>query len=378
MGPMQPAVRNPHVVVDMTIPRRLLTGTNTYANELLAALKCNGRCRITTLCGPIPRRRGGLWKLWNGLRDLFWIQVTLPMRLSQIKPDVLFAPSYLAPAFCPCALVLTVHDTLYRGGVGKFLDRPFGCYFRLSVNAAIRRATMICTVSEFSRNQIVSAYGVESDRIRVTYPGVSARFQPQSAVQIAAIRKKYNLSRPFFLFVGMREKRKNIPRLLDAFRIFCRGASEEYDLLLAGPPGGGEQQVRDLIRDLAAQDRVRIAGFASDEDMPGLYSAAAALVFPSLGEGFGLPMIEAMACGTPVIASRVSCVPEVAGAAALLIDPEDPLDIAQAMQHVLCDEVRADLSRRGLQRARAFTWESTATETECAFAAALAQRERNR
>ncbi len=368
---MQPPVRRSHVVVDLTIPRRLLTGTNTYANELLAALQKDGRRRITTLCGPIPRRRGGLWKLWNGLRDLFWIQVTLPIRLWQIKADVLLAPSYLAPAFCPCALVLTVHDTLYRDGVGKFRDRLFDLYFRLSVFAAIRRAAIICTVSEFSRNEIASAYRVELDRIRVTYPGVSSRYRPQSAVQSAAVRQKYNLPRPFFLFVGAWEPRKNIRRLIEAFHIFCRDAPEEYDLLLVGPTGSGEHEVRERIRDFGLEDRVRAPGFVSDEDMPSLYAAAESLVFPSLGEGFGFPMIEAMACGAPVIASRLSCLPEIAGGVALLIDPEDPGDIAHAMQEVIRAEVRADLSRRGLERARVFTWEATARETELAFAAAL-------
>ena len=371
---MQQAMRRPHVVVDMTIPRRLLTGTSTYANELLAVLQEGGRFHITTLCGPIPRRHGGLWKLWNGLRDLFWIQVTLPIRLGRIKPDILFAPSYLAPALCPCALVLTVHDTLYRDGVGKFRDRLFGLYFRLSVYAAIRRAAIICTVSEFSRNEIVSAYRVEPDRIRVTYPGVSSRYRPQSAMQTAAVRKKYNLPRPFFLFVGSWEPRKNIPRLIDAFRIFCRDAPEEYDLVLVGPTGSGEQEVRERILDLGLEDRVRTPGFVPDEDMPSLYAAAEALVFPSLGEGFGFPIIEAMACGTPVIISRASCLPEIAGAAALLIDPENPGDIAHAMRELLRAEVRTDLSRRGLERARVFTWETTARETELAFAAALGEQ----
>lgn len=371
---MQPAALRPHVVVDMTLPRRLLTGTNTYANELLAALKRDGRYRITTLCGPIPRRRGRLWKVWNGLRDLFWIQVTLPIRLGRIKPDALFAPSYLAPAFCPCALVLTVHDTLYLDRMGRFRDRLFDLYFRLFAHAAIRRAAMICTVSEFSRNQIGFAYKVGLDRIRVTYPGVSQRYRPQTVVQTAAVRQKFKLLRPFFLFVGAWEPRKNIPRLIDAFDIFRRKTPEDYDLLLVGPGGSGEQEVRERIRDLGLEDRVQTPGFLSDEDMPSLYAAASALVFPSLGEGFGFPIIEAMACGTPVIVSQVSCLPEVAGGAAMLIDPEDPVDIARAMQAVLRAEVRTDLSFRGLERIRPFTWERTARETELAFAAAMGRK----
>ena len=158
------SVRRPHVVVDMTMPQRLPgQGTSTYANELLAALRKGGRFRITTLCGPIPQRHGGLWKLWNGLRDLFWIQVTLPIRLSQIKPDVLFAPPHiLLRRYVPVLLVLTVPMTPFIGMAwGKFRDRLFGLYFRLSVYAAIRRAVIICTVSEFSRSAIASAYRVE-------------------------------------------------------------------------------------------------------------------------------------------------------------------------------------------------------------------------
>lgn len=317
-----------------------------------------------------------MWKVWNGLRDLFWMQVTLPIRLRRIKADVLFAPAYLAPALCPCPLVVTVHDTLYRDGMGRFRDRLFELYFRLSVYAAIRRAAVICTVSEFSRNQIAIAYGVERERIQVTYPGVSSRYRTPFAMQTPSIREKYKLHQPFFLFVGAREPRKNIPRLIDAFRIFCSEVQGEYELLLVGPTGCSEQEVRERIRDCGLEDRVRTLGFIPDGDMPGVYAAARALVFPTLGEGFGFPVIEAMACGTPVITSRASCLPEVSGGAALLIDPEDAEDIAHAMREVLGAEMHADLSRRGLERARIFTWESTLRGTELAFAAALSEQVR--
>jgi len=239
------------------------------------------------------------------------------------------------------------------------------------ITGAIRRSRIICTVSDASRNDIVRLFQLPEERIRVIYHGVSPRYHAQSEADVTAFRKKHGLERPFFLFVGAWEPRKNLPRLIDAFRIFREEMNENYELVLVGPPGRNPTEVEHALQDPRIARYVRRLGFLADEEMPMTYAAAEAFVFPSLGEGFGLPMIEAMACGTPVIASGVSCLPEVAGDAALFINPEDSSDIARAMKLVTVPDVRHDLRDKGFRRAAIFTWESAAERAEETYLDAL-------
>jgi glycosyltransferase involved in cell wall biosynthesis len=364
----QPKGRKVNVVFDMTFPRRLKTGTTVYANELVAALREREACRVTCLAEQVPVCRGGIRKVWNGIRNLIWIQIILPVKLMSLKADVLHAPSYFAPLlWCPCPIVLTVHDTLYLIPSLRFRDRLFYLYARAFIAGAIRRANIVCTVSNAARNDVISLFRVPDERVRVIYHGVNSRFQPQSEARIAEFRHKHGLDLPFFLFVGTWEPRKNLPRLIEAFGLFLKDVSQEYDLLLVGPPDDGAIELRRILENPESSKHVRLLGFLADAEMPCVYSAADAFVFPSLGEGFGMPIIEAMACGTPVITSDLSCLPEVAGDAALLINPTDPVEIAKAMERVLRADVRQELKSRGLQRARFFTWQKTAEETEKAY-----------
>jgi alpha-1,3-rhamnosyl/mannosyltransferase len=170
--------------------------------------------------------------------------------------------------------------------------------------------------------------------------------------------------------VGTWGRRKNLPSLIDAFRIFRADGTNDHELILVGP-AGANAEVADRLRDPQVASHVRSLGYVPDEDMPGIYAACEALVFPSLAEGFGLPVIEAMACGTPVLVSAVSCLPEVAGDAALFFDPHDPADIARAMKLILSLDLRQELRQKGLQRARMFTWKGAALETEKAYIEAL-------
>jgi len=371
MDRIRPDGKRIHVVFDMTFPRRLRTGTTVYANELVAALRERSTCQVTCVAEPVPIRHGGFWRLWNGIRNLLWTQVVLPLKLLWLRADVLHAPSFFAPVVCPCPVVLSVHDVLYLTHPQYSRNNLFSLYARLFIRRSIRRADMICTVSKASKAEIQSAYGVPSERIRVTYPGVSSRFQPQSEATIAAVREKYGLSKPFFLFVGMWVRRKNIPRLIEAFRIYLQAEKEDRELVLVGPQDGGETGIEALLADLDLTKRVRSLAYVPDEDMPSIYAAADVLAMPSLGEGFGLPIVEAMASGTPVIASNVSCLPEVAGDAALFFNPNEPADIAHAMKLATHPETRRYLKESGLKRAQLFTWENTARETEKLYADAL-------
>lgn len=368
---MGKAQQKRHVVFDMTFPRRIKTGTRVYADQLIREITKRDSYRVTCVAEKQTERRSGFWRLWNGIRNLLWIQLVLPVKLLALRADLLHAPSYFAPVLCPCPLVLTVFDVLYLTQPQQGSSKLFNLYARLSTRAAIRRARVICTVSNVSRHEIVSLYGVPANRVRVTYPGVSQLYCPQPEMKIEQFRGKYGLSRPYFLFVGEWAPRKNLPRLIEAFGIVSQDASFEHELILIGPKRTGAFDVSSILEARGVAQRVRCLGFVSDEDMPSAYSAADAFVFPSLGEGFGIPLIEAMACGTPVVASNVSCIPEVAGEAAVYCNPEEPMDIAQAMKLILQPDLRASLKKMGLDRAKMFTWLGTAIETEAAYKDAL-------
>lgn len=358
------------MVFDMTFPRRLKTGTTTYANELVAAMSKREAFQVSCIAEPPLKHRHGAWKIWNGIKNLVWTQVVLPVRLSFMRADLLHAPSYFAPVFCPCPVVLTVFDTLYLTQSQHYRDRLFSIYMRLFTHLAIKKAAIICTISNVSREGIVSAYKVPRERVRVIHLGVNPSYRLQTETQLAGLRDKYALKRPYFLFVGAWEPRKNLPRLIEAFGLFLKETGADYELILVGPRGSGEADVNRLLEDPEIAASVRPLGFVPEEDKPSIYAAAEALTFPSLGEGFGLPIVEAFACGTPVLTSNVSCMPEVAGDAALFFNPEDTADIARAMKLVMQPALRQELREKGLARARMFTWDNMATETEKAYVAA--------
>jgi len=357
------------VVIDMTFPNRLQTGTRVYANELVAALRENSSHCFTCLAEPVPKRsRTTREKIWNGIRNILWMQVVLPYKLYRMKADVLHATSFFAPLVSPCPVIVTVHDTLYLSNPTHYRDRFFLLYANLFIKAAVRRCTLINTGSETSRRDIVSFFRVPETKVRVIYYGVNSRFHPtRDAAKVDRVRSKYSLAFPFFLFVGALEPRKNLSRLLEAFGQFLRAAQGErrFQLVLAGPGGSSSTELHQKACQLGISQHVQMLGYVPDDDIPVLYSAASVFVFPSLGEGFGLPIVEAMACGTPVVSSKVSCIPEIAGDAAVLVDPRDVEALADAMYRVAYDEgLRRELVAKGLERARLFTWQRTARETE--------------
>lgn len=361
-----------HVVFDMTSALLLRTGGRVYAEELAKALRASNRYRVTCICDRIPTRRSGVWKIWNEFRHFVWIQLVLPVRLLLLRADLLHASAFFAPLLCPCPLTLTVLDALYMQGSVRRRNRLAPLYSRLFIQSSVWRANRICTISGAAQRDIESAFGISAERIRVTYPGVSPRYHAQPEANVAAIREKYGFVRPFFLYVGTWAPRKNVIRLIEAFRIFRSATHADYELILIGQRTLFERrEVRERLQDPEIAPHVRSLGFVPDEEMPSIYTACEALVFPSLGEGFGLPVVEAMACGTPVATSNVSSLPEVAGDAALLFDPLDSSDIANAMRLCTTPEVRQELKTKGLERARMFTWGQTALATEEVYGEAL-------
>ena len=361
--------RKAHVVFDMMSARGYVTGAKVYAEELAEALRARGQVQVTCISASPAKRQGGIWNVWNIVRHFLWTQVVLPLKLLRMRADLVHTFSF-APVLSPCPVILTLYDTLYLTHPEHYRNKVIPLYTKLLIAAAVRRANVLCTISKFSQREIASSYKVPADRIPIVYPGVSARYALPSAVEVATIRKKYSLPSKFFLFVGAWGRRKNLPRLIDAFRILLQQECGDLKLIMVGA-SSGSSEVEDRLRDPDTARHTSLLGFIPDEDMPPIYAACEALIFPSLGEGFGLPVIEAMACGTPVLLSRASCLPEVAGDAALYFDPEDPADMARAMSEFLHSDLSQDLRRRGLGRARLFDWNNAALESERIYAEVL-------
>lgn len=315
------------------------------------------------------------WRLTTALRHFLGI----PMDRFFRGVDLFHATDHLLPRLSYVRTVFTLHDLifLFHPETHKPLNRWF---LTLMMPRFLRAADAVIAVSECTKRDAVRYYGVTEEKITVVYEGVNPRFRPAAPDAVAAIRQKYNLPERFILYVGTIEPRKNLTTLLEAFHhlITCdpapcalrpatcalRPVTCALRLVFVGKRGWLYEGFFRRLRELGLEERVIFTGYIPDKDLPAVYSAADLFVFPSLYEGFGLPVLEAIACGTPVICSSTSSLPEVAGDAALLVDPRDVRALAGAMGRVLMDEhLTAELRARGIERARWFTWERAARET---------------
>jgi len=287
-------------------------------------------------------------------------QIHVPWVLMREKPDLFHAPHYVLPPLTPCRAVVTIHDCIHLR-FPQYLPSRLGYgYARGQMWAATHRAARVITVSEASKRDILRYFRVPESRIDVIYNAIDDRFwQQPDAGEIARVRERYRLDDPFVLYAGNIKPHKNLERLIEAFHLLRQHAAmKDVQLLIIGDEISKYATLRRAVHRHKLHKHVRFFGFVSDQTLAALYRLANVFVFPSLYEGFGLPPLEAMASGTPVITSNVSSLPEVVGDAALMIDPYEPEAIADAMQRVLSDAaLRADLSRRGLARAREFSWE---------------------
>jgi len=291
--------------------------------------------------------------------------VELAMKLRQDQPDLLHV-QYTAPVACPVPVVVSVHDV-------SFLEHPE--YFpklralqlRLTVSRTIRCATRILTGSEFSRDSIVRAYGEAYARKIVVVPNAAASgLRPISRESAGhLVQTRFRIARPFVLSVGDLQPRKNYIGLIGAFAALIRAYPQlPHHLVLAGKDTWFSPRIREAARQSGVAERILFAGFVSDEELLQLYNACELFVFPSFYEGFGLPVLEAMACGRAVACSRTSAMPEVADGAGILFDPYSSSEIVRAMADLLRDsELRARMERLGLQRAARFSWRATAEAT---------------
>jgi glycosyltransferase involved in cell wall biosynthesis len=296
-----------------------------------------------------------------------WTHVRLSREMLSDPPDLLFVPSHVLPLIHPARSVATVHDLgfLYHPEAHTLSQN---IYLRWSTRYNARAATRVVADSEATCRDLVHFYGIPEERIAVVYPGRDEALEPVSDPAILdAIRAQYGLAGPYLLYVGTLQPRKNLARLVESFAKLLEATSQAslstLQLVLAGQKGWLADELLGQVRKLGLGKRVVLTGYVPDADLPALLSGALAFVFPSLYEGFGLPVLEAMACGTPVVCSNTSSLPEVAGDAALMVDPLDTEAMAEALACVAGEEeLRNSLIERGFARVRRFSWQRTAEQ----------------
>jgi glycosyltransferase involved in cell wall biosynthesis len=332
------------------------TGIGRYLLEILRAASADGWSCV--VYGDAGARLGQAlpgvtftalevsWTQW-------WDQVALPRALARDRVTVFLSPYYKGPVRAPCPVVLTIHDLYFIDYPGR--HRPV---YEAIVTRAARlyagRAVAIISDSEYSKRAIVERLGVSAAKVSVIPVALGGEFKPTSLT--AAARARYGLTSPYVLYVGNFNPHKNIPRLIRAFGMLPGAVRTRHSLVLAGGYGDGRPELARLADSLGLTDRVVFSGRVDDADLPALYSEAAAYVTPSLEEGFGSTVLEAMACGAPVISSNRAALPEVVGDGGLLFDAEQEHELAAVLARVLTDAALADdLRRRALARAGLYT-----------------------
>jgi glycosyltransferase involved in cell wall biosynthesis len=332
--------------------------------------------------------------------DFLWTQGRMSLEMIFNKPDVLFIPSHVLPLIHPHKSILTLHDIgfkrydcLYRreyiGPEKKWLREVINFIVKLitfgkcransldyhiwSTRYALRNAKKIITVSRFSKKELIDVYGNDKNRqvldnkIKVVYNGYNKLIyrKIEDREKLKRVLNKYDIQEPYILYVGRLEKKKNTPALIEAFAIMReKNKNIHHKLVLAGDASFGYDEVKYQIQEYSLDDEVIMPGWIEENDMPYIYSGASVFVFPSLYEGFGIPIIQAMACEVPVVASNAASIPEISAGAALLFDPNDVYSMAEAIKNAITkSELRDSLIKKGRERVKNFNWEKTAKET---------------
>ncbi|MBI2953257.1 MAG: glycosyltransferase family 4 protein [Chloroflexi bacterium] len=294
-------------------------------------------------------------------RRLCWQQLALPRRSRAAHADLLHVTGFDAPRWKPCPVVFTVHD-LIGALFPENLPPIARIYWSRWLPFTVRFADAVLADSECTRRDIVRLVNFPPERITVVPAGVDEVFRPQAKAEIEAFRELRGLPQDLILYVGTIEPRKGIDTLIDAFADVAM--RHPHHLLIAGKRGWYWEPILRRIADRGMEGRIHFLDYVPESDLPALYASAAVFVFPSRYEGFGLPVLEAMACGTPVICSNAASLPEVAGQAAILVPPDQSWALAEAIEAVLTDKgLGDDLREKGLHRAAEFTWEKTAQAT---------------
>ena len=343
-------------------------GIGTYIRNLLRQLARQDRqSEFVVFCRPEDRET--LASLGENFRPVVETaptysvaeQVRLPIAIKREGVTLYHAPHCVLPPLVRCRSVVTIHDCIHLMFPQYLPNRLALGYARTSIALAARRATRVLTVSESSKRDILRFVSTESDKITVIYNAYDERFGVEPREEdVVRVRERYQLHDEFVLYAGNVKPHKNLERLIVAFDLVRKRGLDHLKLVLIGDEISRYSALRRAVHQHQLHKYVRFLGYLPEETLAVMYRLAGLFVFPSLYEGFGLPPLEAMASGTPVVTSNVSSLPEVAGDAAILVDPHDPHAIADGMYRLLTDErLRRDLRLKGLARARQFSWEES-------------------
>jgi glycosyltransferase involved in cell wall biosynthesis len=343
-------------------------GIGTYIRNLLRQLaRLDRQTEFVVFCRPEDRETlGSLGENFRPVEETapnysIAEQVRIPLAIKREGVTLFHAPHYVLPPLVQCRSVVTIHDCIHLMFPQYLPNRLALQYARTSISLAARRATRVLTVSESSKRDILRFVDTDSSKIHVIYNAYDERFGVEPREEdVVRVRERYQLHDEFVLYAGNVKPHKNLERLIIAFDLVRKRGLDHLKLVLIGDEISKYASLRRAVHQHHLHKYVRFLGYLPEETLAVMYRLAGVFAFPSLYEGFGLPPLEAMASGTPVVTSNVSSLPEVAGDAAILVDPHDPQAIADGISRLLTDEkLRRDLRMKGLARARQFSWEDS-------------------
>lgn len=341
-------------------------GSNTYALEVLRHLemkKTDDQFVIYLRNRPLnnlPEERAG-WKYKTFGPQKFWTQFALPLHLylERKKPDVFFTPGHYAPRFSPIPTVVSILDTSYLLFPQYFRRRD---YLQLKnwTSYSVKNAAIVITISNSTKHDIIKYYRIKEDKISVVYPGYDRdRFYENLPVEkVGSVLDKYHIKKPYILFVGTIQPRKNLLALIEAYKKI-REEGMKIDLVITGKIGWLYGKIIKETKSSEVAKDIRVTGFVDNKDLPLLYKGATCFVMPSLYEGFGIPVVEAMAVGTPVVISNTSSLPEIAGNAGIFIDPRNLESLEEGIKHTvrMPENERVTRIGKGLEQVKQYSWE---------------------
>ena len=343
-------------------------GIGTYIRNLLRHLaRIDNQTEFVILCRPEDRETlaaiGETFRPVPESSGNYSIaeQIRIPWALQREGITLFHAPHYVLPPLVRCRSVVTIHDCIHLMFPQYLPNRVALSYARTSIQLAARRATRVMTVSESSKRDILRFVDMRPEKIDVIYNAYDERFAIEPREEdVVRVRERYQLHDEFILYAGNVKPHKNLERLIDALHLLRQRGLDHVKLVLIGDDISKYTALRRAVHKHQLHKYVRFLGYLPEETLAVMYRLASVFVFPSIYEGFGLPPLEAMASGTPVVTSNVSSLPEVAGDAAVLVDPYEPQSIADGIHRVLTDEgLRRDLVRKGIARAGQFSWEQS-------------------
>jgi len=377
------------------------TGTEWYSYHLIQEMKKIAPENVEFVLYSKESLRDGLENLPKNFKSkilkwppkFLWTQLRLSWEMLWHKPNILFVPAHTIPIIHPKNTFTILHDIGFEKFPELYSERLIGYqnkiikkiiwlivkiltlgrygnteldYHRFSARFALIHAKKIITVSQFSKDEMINTFKVSPKQVVVIAPGYDSQYKPplNEDKKAEEVLNKYKINKPYFLFIGRLEEKKNTAGIVESFGLFKTKVNNDYQLVLVGKQGYNFSRVEEGIKEYHLEKDVLMTGFAPDGDLPHLMQQAYLFLMPSFYEGFGLPIIQAMACGIPVITSNFASMKEIAGDGALLVDPKNHLEIAEAMKNLSEDKVlRHKLIKRGFERIKKFSWQNCAKQT---------------